>query len=353
VRCAGPVDANAGPAPSRPHRSSRAAAARRAARHVWTGLILAAAALPAAAEQAWVKPRAGDSLLISIARHDSRWLVAGERGHVLISDDARSWRQVPVPTRVMLTGVDLAGDGLGFAVGHEATIVRTRDNGETWERVYHDPAEQAPFLDVAVIDRQRVVAVGAYGLYAESRDAGETWDLMVIEPEELDPATAGQEDEFFYDYHLNELAVADDGRWYIAAEAGTVYRSDDAGGTWKRLPSPYEGSFFGVLPMRRNEVLLFGLQGRLFRSTDAGESWQRIDTGTDATLTSGVRSDDGAALIAGHAGIVLQRRGDGIHRTRLENRPGVSDVRLLEDGSVLTAGEGGIRRWPPDILAGR
>jgi len=350
----------------RPRRGARAAAAGvppgqgagAAARRL---LLIAVAALcpPAAADnpadspaRAWLKPKADESLLIDIARGGGRWVVVGERGHVLYSTDAVSWTQAPVPTRVMLTAVALDGRGRGIAVGHEATIIRTRDHGETWERVYHDPAADAPLLDVVIVDRRRIVAVGAYGLYLESRDAGASWTARTLEPRDLtadDAQQAGADDGFFYDVHLNDIAVAAGGRWYIAAEAGTVYRSDDAGASWLRLPSPYEGSFYGVLPLRRERVLLFGLQGRLFVSGDAGARWRRIETGTRAALFAGRRLPDGGALIIGRAGVVLAGGIDqgAFQHARLPNRPSLADAHVLDDGTLLSAGENGIRRWPP------
>lgn len=315
--------------------------------------ILSAPAWAAAPEDAWIKPGSAESLLLDIAAAGGRWVVVGARGHVLISDDAENWMQSPAPTRVLLTAVDLDEAGLGFAVGHDATIIRTRDAGTTWERVHHAPEEEAPLLDVVMVDGERVVAVGAYGLYLESNDAGQTWETRTLEPGELDAAEdAADSDELLYDFHLNDLAIADDGRWYIAAEAGTVYRSDDAGETWLLLPSPYEGSFFGVLPMSGEDVLLFGLQGRLFHSDDAGGKWRRIDTGTDATLSHGLRAGD-KALIVGYAGTVLSgvdARGYTAGTT-LPNRPALTAARVLDNGDLLTVGEGGIRRWPARELA--
>jgi len=363
VRCAAPVAGSGAGAPALPRAGAGARARRRltpparaALASLFLSLLGPVGAAPAAApEQSWIKPRADQSVLVDIARAGGRWLVVGERGHVLLSDDGRDWRQVRVPSRVLLNAAAIGEDGLGFAVGHEATILRTRDHGESWERVFHAPEEQAPLLDVLMAGDGRVIAVGAYGMYVESTDGGQSWEQRVIEPQELAAAAdAGSEAEFYYDYHLNDIAVAGDGRWYIAAEAGNIYRSDDAGETWLRLPSPYEGSFFGVLPLAGEQVLVFGLQGRLFRSGDAGARWTRIDTGTDATLATGLRLDDGRALIAGYAGIVLNRvdAGGGLTRVRLTNRPAVADAALLADGDLLTVGDQGVRVWPAAMLAG-
>lgn len=320
-----------------------------------TPLTMAGATPP---EHSWIKPKADQSVLVDIAGNGERWIVVGERGHVLVSKDAERWQQVRAPTRVMLTAVAFNDSGLGFAVGHDATIIRTRDHGETWERVYYAPDEQAPFLDVIMAGDGRAVAVGAYGLYVETTDSGQSWAQRVLEPEALEATASASDDgeeELYYDYHLNDIDIAADGRWYIAAEAGNVYRSDDHGATWLRLPSPYEGSFFGVLPMHGERVLLFGLQGRLFQSGDAGASWTRIDTGTSATLASGLRLARGRALIVGYAGMLLNNvapSGD-LTRVRLANRPAISDAWLLEDGDLLTVGGEGIRQWPAEVLSGR
>lgn len=322
-------------------------------------LFLCWSTAPAAApEDAWIKPGAEQSILLDIAGNQGRWIVVGERGHVLISDDASSWKQVEVPTRVALTAVDLNDAGLGVAVGHDATVIRTRDSGETWELVYSAPEEEAPFLDVVLVDNDRVVAVGAYGLYIESNDGGDSWEDRLLEPKELDqPAVDGEQDdeEFLYDFHLNDIEIADNGRWYLAAEAGTVYRSDDSGETWLSLPSPYAGSFFGVLPMTGDSVFLFGLQGRLFHSDDAGAHWKRIDTGTDATLSGGVRLGDDKALVVGYAGTVLNDidANGNLKRIGLINRPALSSAYLLKNGDLLSVGQAGIRRWAADTLSGR
>lgn len=314
-----------------------------------------AAGLP---QEAWIMPGADESLLVDIAHDGERWIVVGERGHILVSGDAETWTQVEAPTRVLLTAVALDGQGSGFAVGHDATILRSRDDGATWERVYHAPQEQAPFLDVVAAGNEKVVAVGAYGLYAESSDAGESWDVRTLEPEQAGGAAGGEQsggEELSYDLHLNDIAIAGDGRWYIAAEAGAVYRSGDQGETWLRLASPYEGSFFGVLPMEKERVLVFGLQGRLFESYDAGASWTAIDTGTDAALSSALPLPNGGALVVGYAGVVLSGiDGSGSPTlAELTNRPAVSDAYRFDNGDLLTVGEGGIRRWPADTVMGR
>ena len=124
-------------------------------------------------------------------------------------------------------------------------------------------------------------------------------------------------------------------------------RSDDSGTTWLTLPSPYEGSFFGLMPLEGDAVLAFGMRGHLYRSENAGQDWTEIPTGVLATLTSAVRLPDGGIAITGLAGVLLVSS-DGGHTFHVEQQPdrkGMSAA-LPVDGKLLTVGEGGVALRP-------
>ena len=284
-------------------------------------------------------PLAIRSLLLDGAAAGSRLVVVGERGHVLVStDDGARWTQARVPTRALLTAIHMHDERTGWTVGHDATILRTRDGGETWTAVHRAPEEELPLLDVWFRDERSGFAVGAYGYFLATGDGGDTWTRRTV---------AGGDD-----YHLNALIpVAGSGpaarqRLYIAAEAGVAYRSDDGGESWLNLPSPYAGSWFGGLAPGRDEVLIAGLRGHLFRSENAGESWTRVPTGIAATLTGAVRLPSGAIAITALEGSVLlsRDRGRSVTARRLPSREGISAALPLADGGVLLIGEFGVRR---------
>ena len=280
-----------------------------------------------------------------------------ERGHILLSrDDGLSWQQASVPTRAALTAVYFHDDQLGWSVGHDAVIVRTRDGGETWELLHYAPEEERPFLDVWFRDADNGFAIGAYGYFLKTADGGDTWTEFAIVPE-AEPD--GEDEEYdYYDYgadlHLNDIARSASGKLYIAAEAGSVYRSDDEGESWIELPSPYEGSFFGTLPLAGDTVLLFGLRGHLFRSEDAGDTWEELETGSEALLTSALQLDDGTIVVAGLAGTVLVSSDGGrtfaLHQQA--DRKGMTAVLQTAGDDLVMLGESGIKRLPAATLIG-
>ncbi|MDH3424635.1 MAG: YCF48-related protein, partial [Gemmatimonadota bacterium] len=300
------------------------------------------------------KPLAVRSLLLDGAAVEGLMVAVGERGHVLMSrDDGATWRQARVPTRASLTGVYFHDDQLGWAVGHDAVIIRTRDGGENWERLHFAPEEERPFLDVWFSDADNGFVIGAYGYFLKTSDGGDSWTDFEIAAEEEAPA-----EDYYYDdevqYHLNAISVSDSGALYIAAEAGHVYRSDDGGETWVSLPSPYEGSYFGTLPLEGDSLLLYGLRGHLFRSDDAGETWQELETGTQALLTDATRLDSGTIVIVGLAGTALVST-DGGHSFILRqqaDREGLTTLLSTDSGDVVVVGEFGVNRVDADEFLG-
>jgi len=297
---------------------------------------------------------AGHSMLLDGVSRDGSMTVVGERGHILISTDAEHWQQIIVPTRTTLTGVYFQDKLNGWVVGHDAVILRTTDGGKTWEKVYYDPEGQIPLFDVWFRDAKHGIAIGAYGLYLVSEDGGASWDIsemnVIADVPENDPGEEAGEaedsDDFLdsYDLHLNSITLADNGKLYVAAEAGKVYRSDDIGDSWVPLAPDYIGSFFGVLPVTGDTVLVFGLRGHMFRSEDAGNTWQEIETPTQEMLTNGIVVAEDEIYITGLGGTILRSSDGGKSFSLVEqgHRDGFNAIIQGPEGKLITVGEKGV-----------
>ncbi len=327
----------------------------------WLTLAAAPAALaeePAAdpaAEPSIIARLAAKSLLLDLARPGSRVFAVGERGHVLYSDDdGESWTQVQVPGSANLTAVYFSDANHGWAVGHAEMILRTDDGGLKWERAHFAPENQQPLLDVCFTDNDRGLAVGAYGVIYSTSDGGRTWSQAPFDPAPLPGAEkveASADDmeaevDLGFEFHLNAIARGPAGRLYLGAEAGRLFRSDDDGASWRELPSPYDGSYHGVLPLDGDSLLVFGLRGNLYRSDDGGMNWSTIPTGTVALLNSGARIGADTVVISGMAGVLLVSRDGGrsFTLTQQDDRKAISSVLGAADGALIVAGESGVRR---------
>ena len=316
-----------------------------------------AAEAPRPAETARLADR---SLLIALAAAGKRLVAVGDRGVIVFSDDkGESWVQArAVPSQALLTGVCFFDSTHGVAVGHDLVVLTTADAGRTWQLAHFDPTAQRPLLDVWCGAGGHAIAVGAYSAQLVSDDAGAHWSERKFAP--LPPAAApgAKPDAADPDagsdggFHLNRIVAASGSRLYIAGEAGHLYRSDDAGFTWRQLNSPYEGSFFGVLPLSGDVLLAFGLRGSLYRSENAGVSWQKLDSGTLAMLDGATRMGESGVVIVGLGGVVLTSPdGRTYPLDQQADHADLSAVLVVGDERLVTAGVAGVRTIP--LTAGR
>lgn len=252
-------------------------------------------AAPVKPRPAELMPRAAESLMLGIVDTGEHLIAVGDRGEILVSNDGKNWAQVPVPVRAPLTAVAFADAKNGWAVGHDATIVHTVDGGRTWTLQNFQPELEKPFLGVLFLDASHGFAVGAYGLFDETRDGGASWTEV--------KADAVRGDEL----HIYSISKLGNGDLLVAGEQSLLGLSADGGQTWKKLASPYEGTWFGSVPVGDRGALLCGLRGHAYLSQDAAAGkWQQIDTGTTASLFGCGPAGENQALMVGLNGLVMR-----------------------------------------------
>ena len=324
---------------------------------------------------------AAQGLVLDVTRAGQRFIAVGERGHVLRSSDGIAWEQAEfVPVQATLTRVTFAGGRL-WAVGHDSTIIHSRDLGRTWSLQHFEPEWEKPLLDVHFFNANSGVAVGAYGLFMRTDDAGLNWEVLdmadLVTSEAIDweeaALAADEDDDFddgfddfdfmddddeFYDAamdfdrgcyefmecHLNAFLYLGNGRQMIAAERGYGFRSTDGGETWEALRFPYGGSMFGLLSIGDGSILAFGLRGHVQYSRDFGDSWEILDSGVSSTLKGGTIDPGGRPFMVGSGAARLRfNPADGRFELR-EDRLGGAFVSVIFDdaGRMILAGEKGL-----------
>ncbi|MDP7592714.1 MAG: YCF48-related protein [Litorilituus sp.] len=285
-------------------------------------------------------PLASKSLLLDITSVADKKLVAvGEHGHILLSNDGQNWQQADVPLQATLTSVYFYNANLGWAVGHDATILHTQDAGKTWQVQQYKPALQKPLLDVVFTSPLAGIAIGAYGMFFRTIDGGQTW-LNEFHDEFLQPddaeylAELKQEDEKAYlDEvssilpHFNRL-VLDGKTIFMVGEIGLIAKSNDFGSHWQSFEDVYQGSFFDLAHTKQGDLLVAGLRGHVFRTSHNGTMWQEKTTGTTALINDIVLTDDDRIFMLANNGILLESTDDGLNY----------HIHTQKDGKALIAG---------------
>jgi len=305
------------------------------------------------------------SLQLALDNAGSRLVSVGERGVVLLSDDnGESWRQAEkVPVSVTLTSVSFADENNGWAAGHSGIIIHTVDGGETWEAQLNgaEAAELAmaealkiiendeeagedakrnagylvkegadkPLLAIHFANDKRGWAVGAYGLALATDDGGQHWYSIIGRL----PNDMGS--------HLYQV-LEKDNELLIIGERSAVFASDDSGKAFKRVNTPYIGSYFDGLLLENGATLLYGLRGNIWLQPADGRAWQHIDTGMEVTLTSGVVSPDDTILLADQSGQIYRSADNGAHFDLIGQTPfgGITDFIATDSGFAVSTSRG-------------
>jgi photosystem II stability/assembly factor-like uncharacterized protein len=310
--------------------------AGRSAPRAWRRLgflaaCLTAASCPAADPAAALAAR---SLLLDAQVVGSTIVAVGASGRILRSaDSGATWELAPTPTLATLTGVSFPDEQHGWVVGHDAIILRTEDGGRTWSKQYQGEDLQVSFLDVLFLDLQTGFAVGAYGQFLATADGGGTWTPRHIIEE---------------DYFFNRISRGPTGTLYIAGEHGTLLRSTDRGLTWMPIRAPYDGSFYGILPLGAKSLLAHGLRGRIYRSEDDGATWQLAPNDQRVLLATAVRLRSGPIVVAGQGRAFLVSRDGGQSFAAWSPglTTGVAELVEAPDGRLLAVGEAGVTPLP-------
>lgn len=296
--------------------------------------------------------KAASSLLLDIKYAGDRLVAVGERGHIIYSDDdGFTWAQAKVPVITTLTSVFFLNATTGWAVGHDAVVLATKDAGETWvkqfdgfranemvlkqaemvvknleselskanvmgntSRIYEveEQLENAtfdfedaqadfedrstkPLLDLWFKNDKLGFVVGAYGMVFKTTDGGNSWVDWSGHVENPDR------------FHINSIEQLTDNKLMMAGEAGLLLRTTDGGENWEQMFSPYEGSFFGMTILKKQGIqVAYGLRGNLARSDDFGSSWRLVDTGSDQTLIGGTDRVGRVLFIVGNGGAFIK-----------------------------------------------
>ncbi len=196
-----------------------------------------------------------------------------------------------------LRGVSAVSERVAWASGAGATVLRTTDGGETWQKL-NVTTDALDFRDIDAIDPQTAYALsignGPASRIYKTTDGGATWTMQF----KNNAPKAFLDAMSFWDAN-NGIVFGDsvDGKLYILL-------TDNGGRTWSRVPTA------GLPPALENEgafaasgtnIAVFGKthawigmgagsKARVLRTTDRGRTWQVSDTPLAAGQSAGIFS---------------------------------------------------------------
>ena len=285
-------------------------------------------------------PMAKYALLLDVTDTGKHLVAVGERGHILYSTDTGiNWQQAQVPVQIQLNAVTFIDENYGWAVGEDAVILHSQDGGLNWLKQFDDRDSDiaGPLLDVYFKDALEGFAIGVFNKLYHTKNGGSSWQVWQEHADNLD------------EWHLFALTSPTPEVFYVASEAGLLFRSKDGGESFNPVKTGHEGSFHGVLAQRGNDgidrLVLSGVGGIIYTSLDGGDTWQKLNSHTEAGLSGGTFLPDGSVLVVGADGIMLRISADlsRVHKMQRDNGLPLSNVLLTADKKLILVGLGGVQ----------
>jgi len=285
---------------------------------------------------------AGGTVLGVAATGDGRLWAASPAGLFHYRDG--QWRPVPTLPAAQ-AGAVIARDRLVLAAGLTRDTNYSVDAGQTWYPCLMEQVS-APLSCFAISpnftrDTTLLAATQGDGIL-RSRDAGRLWQLanfglrsftvlsLAVGPvwERREPVFAGTLDGVYYSPNAGRawkfcglagqavLALAlspdfaSDQTIYAGAEAGGLYRSNDAGCSWQALDLGIEGGAInGLACLPAGVVLVATGDAGLLRSLDGGRTWEVV-----APLPEGILCLE-TQRVAGDVRVLAGTYEDGLWRS--------------------------------------
>ncbi len=105
-----------------------------------------------------------------------------------ISTAHAQWEILPTTSTADLRGIDNVGQGIAWASGTEGTVLRTTDDGKTWQRCATPPdADHLDFRGIQAFDASTAIVMssgkGPLSRLYKTTDACQTWTLLFTNPD--------------------------------------------------------------------------------------------------------------------------------------------------------------------------
>jgi photosystem II stability/assembly factor-like uncharacterized protein len=222
--------------------------------------------------------------------------------------------------------------GALFAPGERGVILTTTDSGERWKLFSNVPTNRA-LTSIVFVDQKVIVVAGHGGTVFRTEDGGGVW-------KKIDLPEIGK------DSILGSMKSAD-GRLFLYGAFGLFLVSADAGKSWSKhsiIDETFDRHVSRVLEFPDRSLFVVGESGTAAISHDAGKTWKKLNVGYQGSLFGALYANDGSILVYGMRGNVFRSTdgGETWSQATLDTKSTINAGVISEDGTIALVGNNGL-----------
>jgi photosystem II stability/assembly factor-like uncharacterized protein len=265
----------------------------------------------------------GATHLNDVVINDGVVIVCGNDGYIAKSEDfGVTFTQLAVGlTDNDFESITVNGD-LGFAVGENATILKTNDNWNTIELIENNYRDG--FNAITFNQDNEIITCGANGNICKSDYSATVWAEKAV------PA-----------YVLWGGFMLDEDNWFFVGENQTLIKTEDAGNSFERMNvGEFEQVLRDVVFFDENTgIVAASNDGLYYRTTDGGLNWEAMEAPLN-TIESIEKISPTEAYLIGQ-GAIYYTSDQGLNWEGFGENYSLVDCFKKDNGDVIFVGENG------------
>ena len=237
------------------------------------------------------------------------------------------WAVISVPTNSKLLDIAFTGDPKhGFVVGGNATILETRDGGDTWEPLSLSVDDPKARFDSVSFFGQEGWILGEPSLLLHTTDEGTSWSRITL--------SAKLPGNPIAIYALGENTAE------MATDLGAIYKTVDGGKNWKGQVEGAVGVVRNMERSRDGKYVAVSAKGSFYSTWEPGQSaWTPHNRNNSRRLENMGFGENGQLWLLARGGQVQFSEPDNLENWQEAKNPELSTSWGLLDLAYRTADE--------------
>jgi photosystem II stability/assembly factor-like uncharacterized protein len=214
------------------------------------------------------------------------------------------WTELnPKVPRVDYLGIHFVNTDTGWACGDLGTVIKSTDGGDDWS-ILETPVNNL-LLKIYSYNGQIVIATGYDGIILRSNDEGETF-------EQVQSGVGSGID-------LWGVQMINDTLGWVCGINQTLLKTTDAGLSWQMITPGLNQHYWSINFLGEQYGMIACGGGKVLKTTDGGNSWSQLQAGDTRALYTIDIIDSLHIAAAGESGKMVYSEDGGINWTEHNN----------------------------------